>query len=78
MRIYSDNQSALRLTENPEFHARSKHIDVQYHYTRELVEDGVVNIEYIPTAEMAADCLTKPLKKTRLETNLVAIGLVEE
>jgi hypothetical protein len=78
MCIYSDNQGALRLTENPEFHARSKHIDIQYHYTRELVEDGVVSVKYVPTTEMAADCLTKPLKRARLEANLAAIGLVEE
>jgi hypothetical protein len=39
-RIYSDNQGALRLTGNPEFHARSKHIDVQYYYVRELKEAG--------------------------------------
>jgi hypothetical protein len=62
MRIYSDNQGALRLTGNPEFHARSKHIDVQYHYVRELKEAGVIDVRYIPTEEMAADCLTKPLK----------------
>jgi hypothetical protein len=60
--IYGDNQGALRLVANPEFHARSKHIDVQYYYTRELLENGTIRIEYIRTSEMAADCLTKPLK----------------
>jgi hypothetical protein len=77
-RILGDNQSALRLVANPEFHSRSKHIDVQYHYTRELVEDGVVSVEYTPTTEMVADCLTKPLKRARLEANLAAMGLTEE
>jgi hypothetical protein len=52
MRIYSDNQGALRLTGNPEFHARSKHIDLQYHYVRDLKEAGVIDVEYIPTKEM--------------------------
>jgi hypothetical protein len=51
------------LVANPEFHARLKHIDVQYHYTRELVEDGVVSVKYILITEMTADCLTKPLKR---------------
>jgi len=74
-RIYGDNQGALRLVGNPEFHAKSKHIDVQYHYTRELLEGGVIDLEYTPTAEMAADCLTKPLKKAQLEANLNALGL---
>jgi hypothetical protein len=75
--IRGDNQSALRLVANPEFHSRSKHIDVQYHYTREQVEDGVISVEYIPTAEIAADCLTKPLR-AQLKANLAAMGLVEE
>ena len=38
VQIYSDNQGCIALAENPEDHARSKHIDVQYHYTRQLVE----------------------------------------
>ena len=38
MYIYSDNESTLWLTGNPEFHAWSKHINVQYHYARELKE----------------------------------------
>ncbi len=76
MRILGDNQSALRLVANPEFHARSKHIDVQYHYTRELVEDGMISVEYIPTTEMAADCLTKPLKRALFEADLKVLGML--
>jgi hypothetical protein len=78
MRIYSDNQSALRLTANPEFYARSKHIDVQYHYVRELKEGGVIDVRYIPTEEMAADCLTKPLKRQKFAANLMMVGLRED
>jgi hypothetical protein len=78
VRIFGDNQSALRLVTNPEFHLRSKHIDVQYYYTRELLEDGVISVEYIPTAEITADYLIKPLKKAQLEANLAAMRLVEE
>jgi hypothetical protein len=48
---------------NLEFHARSKHIDVQYHYIRELVQNDTVKLEYIQTLEIAADYLTKPLKR---------------
>jgi len=76
--ILGDNQSALRLVANPEFHSRSKHIDVQYHYVRKLLEDGIITVRYIPTSEMAADCLTKPLKKAQLRANLEILGLKEE
>jgi hypothetical protein len=75
--VRGDNQGALRLAANPEFHAKSKHIDVRYHYTRELLDEGIIKVEYIPTSEMAADCLTKPLKRTQFETNLKALGLVK-
>lgn len=73
--IYGDNQSALALVENPEFHARTKHIDVSAHYIRELVEDNVVKVQYRPTGEMLADCLTKPLKTAQHQHNVEAIGI---
>jgi hypothetical protein len=75
--LYGDNQGALRLVTNPEFHARLKHIDVQYHYIRELVENDTVKLEYIQTSEMAADCLTKPLKRVQYQVNLNMLGMVE-
>jgi hypothetical protein len=77
-RILGDNQGALRLVANPEFHARSKHIDVQYHYVRELLESNTISVEYIRTTEMAADCLTKPLKHGLLRNNLDILGLKVE
>jgi hypothetical protein len=61
VQIYSDNQGCIALAENPEDHARSKHIDVQYHYTRQLVEYRKIKLDYCPTEEMLADVLTKPL-----------------
>jgi hypothetical protein len=77
-RILGDNQGALRLVANPEFHSRSKHVDVQYHYVRELLEEGTICIDYVRTSEMAADCLTKPLKKVQLRANLDMMGLKKE
>jgi hypothetical protein len=73
--IYGDNQGAIALVENPEFHARTKHIDVSAHYIRELVEDQMVKVQYIPTDQMLADCLTKPLKTVQHQRNLSAIGI---
>jgi transposase InsO family protein len=63
--IHADNQSAIALASNPEYHARSKHIDIQYHYVREKVDDQTVTFVYTPTAEMIADGLTKPLEKVK-------------
>ena len=63
IRMLGDNQGSLSLANNPENHQRTKHIDIQYHYVRELVESGAITIEYCPTKLMLADILTKPLSK---------------
>lgn len=72
-----DNQGAIALIKNPENHSRTKHIDVQYHYVREVVEDGLIQVSYVPTAEMAADILTKPLTKAVFERCRALLGMRE-
>jgi hypothetical protein len=56
-----DNQSAIALARNPEFHARTKHIEVRHHYVREKIEDGIIDLQYCPTADQIADIFTKAL-----------------
>jgi transposase InsO family protein len=63
-RIFGDNIPSQILAKNPEYHGRSKHIKVQYHYIREEVLTGNVVIHYIPTELMTADGLTKLLTPT--------------
>lgn len=65
VKIFCDNQTAIELTKNAMFHKRSKHIDISYHYTRELVEKSIVKIDYISTQYMIADILTKSLPKSK-------------
>jgi hypothetical protein len=59
--IKTDNQAALALTKNPIISPQSKHIDIQLHFARDRVLRGEVVFEYCPTADMAADFLTKPV-----------------
>ena len=59
--LYIDNNSALKLTRNPEFHSRSKHIDVKHHFVREKVEQGVINTQRVDTTDNLADVFTKAL-----------------
>eukprot|EP00253_Pinus_taeda_P021776 PITA_21776 len=59
--IYCDNQSCIKLTENPVFHDRSKHIGIRYHFIRDYVKKGVVKLEYISTDEQVADILYQNL-----------------
>lgn len=60
--IYCDNSSTIKLLKNPVLHGRSKHIDVKYHFLRDLTNDGVINLIYCRSEDQIADILTKPLK----------------
>jgi hypothetical protein len=61
--IHYDNQSCIKLSENPVFHDRSKHIEIIYHFIREWVQRGAVQLQYISTDEQVADILTKALPR---------------
>jgi hypothetical protein len=61
MMIYYDNLSSIQLTKNPVFHARTKHIEVHYHFVRECVLSGEVELVYVLTDRQIADIFTKPL-----------------
>ena len=56
--VFEDNQAAIAMAKNPQFHGRSKHISIKYHFVRDKVNDGTINISYCPTTEMIADMLT--------------------
>ena len=60
--IYYDNSSAIKLSKNLVLRGRSKHIDVKYHFLRDLSNDGVFNLVYCRSENQIADILTKPLK----------------
>jgi hypothetical protein len=59
--LHEDNQACIAIANNPEKHARTKHIEVKYHFIRDLVENGVVKLQYCNTKVQIADLLTKPL-----------------
>ena len=63
--IFEDNQGCIALSANPVFHKRTKHIDIRYHFIRERVASGEVELRYVPTAEQLADLLTKGLPRPR-------------
>jgi hypothetical protein len=60
--IYCDNSSTIKLSKNPVLHGRSKHIDVRFHFLRELTKDKVVELIQCSSQEQVADIMTKPLK----------------
>lgn len=62
VKVYGDNQAALTLIKEHHTHNRAKHIDIAYHFVRDLFKRGRIYIEFVRTADMVADGLTKPLQ----------------
>lgn len=59
--IYEDNKSCIEMVNGRSNHQASKHINPKFHFTRDKLKDGVIKVEHMPTGEMIADMLTKPL-----------------
>jgi hypothetical protein len=59
--IYGDNQRCQSLARNRQVEARTKHIDVRYHFIRDCIENNSIHFEYCPTESMLADFLTNQL-----------------
>jgi len=75
--INCDNQGAIALAKDNKFHARTKHIDLRYHFIREAVEDAKIELNYIPTNDNAADIFTKALAKGKFRLFAGLLGLRE-
>lgn len=76
-RLLVDNQSAIKLIKNPEFHERTKHIAIRYHFVRELYESGEFEIYYVTSEDELADVFTKALTGSRFEFLRQLIGCVK-
>jgi hypothetical protein len=74
--IYCGNQSCIKFFENLVFHDRSKHIEIVYHFIRDMVQKGAVKLKYIPMDQHVANILTKPLTKGKFESFKDKLGLV--
>ena len=60
--VMCDNSSTIKLSKNPVMHGRSKHIDVRFHFLRELVNYKIIELKFCESREQIADVMTKPLK----------------
>ena len=65
--IHEDNQGAIALSKNPTSHSRTKHIDIKYHYVRDLITRNEINVIYCPSNNMIADLFTKGLPRIQYE-----------
>ena len=73
--IHSDSQGSIALSKNPEHHARSKHIDIRHHFIREQVAANHISLQYMPTEDMLADVMTKPLSRDQHNLLIRRLGV---
>jgi hypothetical protein len=76
--ILCDNQSYIKMTENPIFHDRLKHIEIRYHYICDMVQRGALKLLYVSMDEQVADVLTKPLSHVKFEHFRDKLGIVQK
>jgi len=75
LKLLGDNQPSIQLVSSEGHHERTKHVDIYYHYIKDQVKDGKIDLQYVPTADMAADGLTKPLDKLKHAAWVAQVGL---
>jgi hypothetical protein len=77
VKLLVDNKSAIALSKNPVHHDRSKHIDTRYHFIRDCVERGEVEVDHVGTADQLADILTKALGRVRFVELRQQLGVIQ-
>jgi len=75
MTINCDNQGVIALAKDNKFHSHTKHINLQYHFIHEAVEDSKISVNYIPTDQNVSDVLTKLLTKLKFQGFVEMLGL---
>ena len=74
--IFRDNTSAIAITENPVQHSRTKHIDIRYHFIREHVMNGTIELHFFPIEKQLADIFTKPLDESTFSRLVSELGML--
>lgn len=75
IQVLADSQSAMKLATNESINRRNKHIDITFHYVRDVTSKGEVILGYVPTSDMVADMLNKPLGRVKFEKLRSMCGL---
>ena len=79
--LWCDNESAIKISLNPVLHFKTKHIEIQYHFIRDHIRQGEIELHYVNTHDNLADIFTKPLDEARFrelrhELNIIDLSNV--
>jgi hypothetical protein len=75
IKVYCGSHSAICLTKNDMYQFNTKHIDIKYHFIRDIVVEGKIKVDKIHTDANSADMLTKPLSNTKFKHCLDLVGV---
>ena len=73
--LYSDSTATLAYAKDPKYHGKSKHIEIKYHFIRDMVARGEVVMKHISTGSMVANLLTKPIARDVFQSRVGSMGL---